>query len=130
MQTVLIVFMAFWIYEEYQNNVYLQAYVNGNLNGISFGLITLVSIALFTIVALALYLNLRRTRRELEGVLSKDRIGLDGTRVGQTDAREEEHLIEMIRKNAPVMSSGTGGSMPVLKRRDTRYSQEEQGSNQ
>ena len=130
MQTVFIVFMAFWIYEEYQNNAYLQAYVNGNLNGISYSLIVLISVALFSIVALALYLNLRRTRRELEGVLSKDRIGPDGTRVGQTDAGEEEHLIEMIRKNAPVMRSGTGGVMPVLRRKDTRYSQEEQGSSQ
>jgi len=65
-----------------------------------------MSVALFTIVALALYLKLRRTRKELDGLFSTDRIGPDGTRVGRVDAREEEHLIEMIRKNTPVMALG------------------------
>jgi hypothetical protein len=130
MQTVFIVFMSFWIYEEYQNNTYLQAYVNGNLNGISYSLIVITSIALFTIVALALYLKLRRTRKELEGLVLTNTTGPDGTRLGRVNAREEEHLIEMIRKSTPVMSSGADGSMPVLRRRDTRYSQDEQGSGQ
>jgi hypothetical protein len=128
MQTVFIAFMSFWIYEEYQNNAYLQAYVNGNLNGTSFSLIVIISIIVFTTLALALYLKLRRTRKELEGMLSTQSAG---TRAGHgLDTRTEEHLIEMIRKTTPAMNSGTGGPMPVLRRRDTRYSQDEQGQGQ
>jgi hypothetical protein len=126
MQTVFIAFMSFWIYEEYQNNAYLQAYVNGNLNGISFSLIVIISIIAFTTVALALYLKLRRTRKELEGMLSTESVG---TRAGHgLDTRTEEHLIEMIRKTTPAINSGTGGSMPVLRRRDNQYSHQEQDS--
>ncbi len=123
--------MSFWIYQEYQNNTYLQAYVNGNLQSGSFTAIVFISIGLFTIVAIGLFLKLRSTRRELEGVLSTGTIGRDGTRRGQAgDARAEEHLIEMIRKTTPIMNSGAGGPMPMLRRRDPQYSQEEQGSSQ
>src|SRR5437879_11890506 len=64
-QFLVILFMSFWIYEEYLNNSYLQAYVGGNLQGVSFTATVLISIGLFTLVAVALYAKLRRTRREL-----------------------------------------------------------------
>src|SRR5467141_3871555 len=130
-QTLIILFMSFWIYQEYQNNTYLQAYVNGNLQAGSFTTLVFISIGLFTIVAIGLFLKLRSTRKELEGVLSTGTIGRDGTRRGQAgDARAEEHLIEMIRKTTPIMNSGTGGPMPMLRRRDPQFSREEQGSSQ
>jgi len=130
-QTLIILFMSFWIYQEYQNNTYLQAYVNGNLQAGSFTTLVFISIGLFTIVAIGLFLKLRSTRKELEGVLSTGTIGSGGTRRGQAgDARAEEHLIEMIRKTTPIMNSGTGGPMPMLRRRDSQYSREEQGSSQ
>src|SRR5712691_2349191 len=69
-QTVIILFMSFWIYQEYQNNVYLQSYVNGNLQAGSFTTLVFISIGLFTIVAIGLFLKLRSTRNELEGGLS------------------------------------------------------------
>ena len=82
-------------------------------------------------VAIGLFLKLRSTRKELEGVLSTGTMGSGGTRRGQAgDARAEEHLIEMIRKTTPIMNSGTGGPMPMLRRRDPQYSREEQGSSQ
>jgi len=128
-QTVIILFMSFWIYQEYQNNPYLQSYVNGNLQAGSFTTIVFISISMCTIIAIGLFLKLRSTRRELEGVLSAGTIGRGGTRRGQAgDARAEEHLIEMIRKTTPIMNSGTGGPMPMLRRRDSQYSREEQGS--
>ena len=122
--------MSFWIYQEYQNNTYLQAYVNGNLQAGSFTTLVFISIGLFTIAAISLYAKLRNTRKELEGYLSTGRIGPGGTRGQAGDARAEEHLIEMIRKTTPIMNSGTGGPMPILRRRDSQYSREEQGSSQ
>ncbi|TMI22832.1 hypothetical protein E6H31_00805 [Candidatus Bathyarchaeota archaeon] len=123
--------MCFWIYQEYQNNTYLQEYVNGNLQSGSFTTLVFISMGLFTIVAIELFLKLRSTRKELEGILSTERIGPGGTRRGQEgDARAEEHLIEMIRKTTPIMNSGAGGPMPMLRRRDPQYSREEQGSSQ
>ena len=129
-QFLVILFMSFWIYEEYLNNSYLQAYLNGNLQGVSFTATVLISIGLFTLVAVALYAKLRRTRRELEGILSSEKVGTDGGRIGgRVDAGAEQHVIEMIRKTTPIMNSGTGGPMPTLRRVDPRYRPEEQGSN-
>src|SRR6266704_6609128 len=76
-QTLIILFMSFWIYQEYQNNTYLQAYVNGNLQASSFTTLVFISIGLFTIVAIGLFLKLRSTRKGLEGVLSTGTIGSD-----------------------------------------------------
>ena len=128
-QFLVILFMSFWIYEEYLNNSYLQAYLNGNLQGVSFTAIVLISVGLFTILAVALYAKLRSTRRELEGILSTEKVGPDGRRIGgSVDAGAEQHVIEMIRKTTPIMDSGTGGPMPTLRRVDPRYRPEEQGS--
>src|SRR3989442_4004909 len=80
-QFLVILFMSFWIYEEYLNNSYLQSYLNGNLQGVSFTAIVLISIGLFTIVAVALYAKLRGPRREMEGILSTEKIGTQGGRI-------------------------------------------------
>ena len=130
-QFLVILFMSFWIYQEYLNNVYLQTYVNGNLQVVSFTGIVLIAIGLFTIVAVAMYTKLRSTRKELEGIVSTETAGPDGSRRGQpVDTRVEQHLIEMIRKTAPDMNSGagTGGPMPTLRRVDSQFRREEQGS--
>src|SRR5437879_10997076 len=60
LQFVVILFMSFWIYEEYLNNSYLQTYVSGYLQGSLFTLIVLTSIGLFTIIFVALYTELYR----------------------------------------------------------------------
>src|SRR5205807_9170657 len=80
LQFLVILFMSFWIYQEYVNNVYLQSYVNFNLQGASFTAIVLISIGLFTIVAVALYAKLQSTRKELEGILSIEKCRTDGGR--------------------------------------------------
>ena len=121
--------MSFWIYEEYLNNSYLQTYVSSYLPGTLFTTIVVISIAFFTIVAVALYAKLRNTRKELEGILSTEKVGPNGRRIGgSVDAGAEQHVLEMIRKTNPIMDSGTGGPMPTLRRVDPRYRPEEQGS--
>ncbi len=128
LQTLVILFLSFWLYEEYQYNSYFQLYVNGFLQGSAFAAIVLISIVAFIGVAIVLYLNLRSTRKELEGLLSTKQVGLDGSGRGQAlDARTEQHLIEMIRKTTPIMNSGaTSGGMPVLRR--SQSTEEERSS--
>jgi len=128
LQTVVILFLSFWIYQEYLNNSYLQAYLTGNLQGISFTGIVLISIGLFTIVAIALYARLRSTRKELEGITSSETFRTGGRGRGQpVDTRTEQHLIEMIRKTMPIMDSRpkTDGPMPTLSRKDSQSRPEE-----
>jgi len=70
-QTFIILFLSFWIYQEYLNNPYLQSYVNSNLQGLFSTAIILTSIGLFTILAIILYAKLRSYRRELDRIVSK-----------------------------------------------------------
>jgi putative copper export protein len=129
LQTAVIVFLLIWVVEEYSNNFYFQAYVNSFLQGTAFTAIVLISIVAFTVIAIALYWKLRRTRKELEGLLSTGRVGSSGNGHGQVlDSQTEQHLIEMIRKTQPIMNSGASpGGMPVLRR---SQSPEEERSSQ
>jgi hypothetical protein len=130
LQTLVIMFLSFWLYEEYLNNSHFQAYVNGVLQGGAFTAIVLISIVAFTIVAIVLFLKLRSTRKELEGILSKEKAGSEGGGHSQPlDTRTEQHLIEMIRKTTPIMNSrsGTDGQMPVLRRRGSQSEEERSG---
>jgi hypothetical protein len=103
LQTAVIVFLLVWLVEEYSNNLYFQAYVNSFLQGSAFIAVVLISIVAFTVIAIALYWKLRRTRRELEGLLSTNRVESSGNGRGQVlDSRTEQHLIEMIRKTMPM----------------------------
>ena len=132
LQAIVILFLSFWIYQEYLNNTYLQRYVNGYFQGDFLTAIILMSIAAFTIVAVILFFKLRSTRRELAGLLSKGKVGRDNGGRGQLlDTRTEQHLIEMIRKTTPIMNSGSAaGEMPILRRTDSQSRPEEQGSSQ
>jgi hypothetical protein len=125
-QSLIILFLSFWVVEEYLNNAYFQVYVNSYLHGGSFSAIILISTSLLATVAGGLYAKLRNTRREHERILSSEKVGPDGSRLGQPlDTRTEQHLIEMIRKTQPIINSGSGtsGDMPPLRQT------EEQGSN-
>jgi hypothetical protein len=127
-QSLVILFLLFWLGEEYTNNLYFQAYVNSFVKGSTFAAIVLISIIAFTVIALVLFLKLRRTRRELEGLLSTEKVESGGSRRGQVlDSRTEQHLIEMIRKTTPIINSGsTSGGMPVLRR--SQSTEEERSS--
>jgi len=124
-QTVIILFMGFWIYEEYLNNVFLQAYVNGLFQGDALTAIILISAGAFATVAIILYARLRRTRKLLEAIISKETIGSYGGRLGEPlDKWTEQHLIEMIRKTSPIQNSrqSTSGQMPTLRRKGSQDS--------
>ncbi len=118
-QTVVIFFLSFWIFQEFQNNVYLQSYVNGFLQSSGVTLVAVASVGFFSFVAVLLSAKLHRTRKELETVLTAGRQPQSRT-TGFLDNRTEEHLIEMIRRTTPQPSpnSETGSSLPVLKRED------------
>lgn len=115
-QTAVILFLLFWLVEEYANNNYFQIYVNNFLQGTTFIAIVLISILAFTVIAVFLYLRLKKTRRELERLLSTGKEGSSGVTQGLLDNRTEQHLIEMIRKTNPIMNSGSSDNMPVLRR--------------
>ena len=127
LQTLVVLVLSYWVVEEYLNNFYFEAYVNSFLQGTLFSAIVLFSIAVFSIIAIVLYMKLRRTRKELQGLLSTEKVGSGGS--GQLlDNRTEQHLIEMIRKTQPIMNSGSASAgMPVLRR---SQSQEEERSGQ
>jgi hypothetical protein len=127
-QTVMILFMGFWIYQEYLNNPYLQAYVNGFFQGDSLTAIILISIGSFATVALALYARLRGARKKLVGIISKEAVGSYGGRLGEPlDKWTEQHLLDMIRKTAPIQNSrsSTSGQMPTLRHKGSQDSTEE-----
>ncbi len=68
LQTVIIVFLAFWVYQEYLYNQYLQNYVDGYFQGSGLLVVILGSVGIFTLVALGLYWKLIRARKGLEGL--------------------------------------------------------------
>ena len=117
-QTLVIVYFAFWSYEEYLNNAYFQSYVNASLLGSGFAIVALSSVGIFSAVASGLYMKLRRTRRELEDLAASEPSSSTGQGSGSVFAPQvEQHLIDMIRKSNPPNSTGSSG-LPVLRRED------------
>jgi hypothetical protein len=124
-QSLANLFMGFWIYQEYLNNPFLQSYVNGFLRGGSLAAIILALTGLSGIVVVGLYVRLRGARRKLFGMRSREVVGSDrGRRSGPLDERTEQHLIEMIRKTQPIITSGTSEGMPTLRRKDPQSPEE------
>ncbi len=118
LQSIVIFSLSFWIYQEYQNNQYLQMYVNTSLQGTELAIIALASITGFSTVALILYKKLQRAQKELDEVLSNDTARKAVTRSPSIlDQKTEQHLIDMIRAG-PTPLTVQGGPMPVLKRTD------------
>src|SRR2546422_9528335 len=69
LQSFVIAYLGFWMYENYQNDFYFQAYVNASLQGSGFAIVALSSVGIFSAVAMGLYLKLLRTYRELENLI-------------------------------------------------------------
>jgi len=124
-QSLANLFMGFWIYQEYLNNPFLQSYVNGFFRGGSLIAIILGLVGLSAIVVAGLYVRLRGVRKTLYGMRSRETGGLDrGRRSGPLDERTEQHLIQMIRKTQPIITSGTSDTMPTLRRIDSQSPEE------
>ncbi len=118
LEMVVIFFLSFWIFQEFENNVYLQSYVNSLLQSSGVTLVALGSVGFFSAVAVLLYVKLHRTRKELETVLTEEHQPQNKT-TGFLDNRTEEHLIEMIRRTTPQPPANSEtGSPPLLKRED------------
>ena len=122
-QSFVIAYLGIWMYENYQNDFYFQAYVNTSLQGSGFTIVALSSVGIFSAVAMGLYLKLRRTHRELENLILTEHSAPEEQ--GSSTILEphvEQHLINMIRKTTPTDTTGTSSSMPVLKREDNQFS--------
>ncbi len=123
LQTGVIFFLSFWIFQEFENNVYLQIYVNGFLQSSGVTLVALGSVGFFSVMAVLLFAKLRRTGKELETVLTGERQPQEKP-TGFMDNRTEQHRIEIIRRTTPQPPADpvTGSPLPVLKREDPAQS--------
>jgi hypothetical protein len=77
LQLVIILFLSFWIFQEYLNNRYLRSYVSDSLRGTALNLLFLVAIGSFIIIAVLLYARLRSYNRELKRIISTGKFGRD-----------------------------------------------------
>lgn len=119
LQTLIILSLSFWLHQEYQNNQYLQTYVNTSLQGTGFVAVALATITGFSTVAVVLFKKLRQAHRELEEVLSNETVREAVTRApGFLDAKTEQHLVEMIRRSESTESRMQKGPMPILRQID------------
>ena len=108
LQTLVIVFLAFWAYQEYAYNQYLQDYVNSSLQGTGLLFVILGSISVFALVGIVLYSKLRHTRRALETAdkaTSSKREAAGSRKI--LEPNMEQHMIEMLRRTTPADSSGS-----------------------
>jgi hypothetical protein len=120
-QSFVIAYLGFWVYENYQNDFYFQSYVNSSLQGSGFTVVALSSVGIFSAVAMGLYLKLRRTHQELAHLILTEHSGAEesGSK-GILEPHVEQHLIEMIRKATPNDASSGSSSMPILKRDESQ----------
>ena len=70
-ETVMILFLSFWIYQEYVNNRYLRTYVDISLQAEALAAKILLSIGLL-VIAMVLFAKWRRYRNELNVILSRE----------------------------------------------------------
>src|SRR5437870_1165980 len=122
-QSFVIAYLGIWMYENYQNDFYFQAYVNTSLQGSGFTIVALSSVGNFSAVAMGLYMKLRRTHKELEHlIMTEDSTPEEQGSSTILEPHVEQHLINMIRKATPGDTSGASSSMPILKRQDNQSS--------
>ena len=122
-QSFVIAYLGIWMYENYQNDFYFQAYVNTSLQGSGFTIVALSSVGIFSAVAMGLYMKLRRTHKELEHlIMTEDSTPEEQGSSTILEPHVEQHLINMIRKATPGDTSGASSSMPILKRQDNQSS--------
>jgi hypothetical protein len=116
-QSFVIAYLVFWMYENYQNDFYFQAYVNSSLQGSGLAIVALSSVGIFSAVAMGLYMKLRGTNRRMENLISTGPSATEGQAPKTIlEPHVEQHLIEMIRKSTPTEASDSSSSIPVLKR--------------
>jgi hypothetical protein len=125
-ETFVILFFTYWMYAQYTSDIYFQAYVNSLLGDNGLLLVIVGSIMLFAMIGIGFYARLHSTKKTLdlalENTSQSDKSGSSSSSKPITilEPHVEQHLIEMIRKNAPSdnapSGTNTSGSMPVLKK--------------
>jgi hypothetical protein len=133
-ETLTIVFFSFWFYQEYTYNTFFQTWLNGYIQTNQLFLLTIFSGITFAAVAVGVVLRSHhaKTNLALSSVSKEKATSLSTTRTGNLDLGTEQHLIDMIRRNAspasstnqaqaqipPTTNSPSGQGMPTLQRRD------------
>lgn len=121
LQTGIIVFLAFWVYQEYLYNQYLQDYVSSFLQGGGLLVIILGTVGILALVGLGLYLKLIRGRRGSDG--SKKVRGATNQTVGSKrilDPNVEQNIAETMRRTPAQASSDT--PRPLRSREESQAS--------
>jgi len=133
-QTLVILFFSFWFYQEYTYNAFFQSWLNGYIQTNQLFLLTMFSGLTFAGVAVGVVVRSHHAKANLAlATASKEEAtSLGTTPTGNFPVGTEQHLIDMIRRNATPGStsnqtqaqatSGTsppsGQRMPTLQRRD------------
>ena len=133
-QTLVILFFSFWFYQEYTYNTFFQTWLNAYIQTNQLLLLTMFSGLTFAGVAVGVIVRSHHAKANLAiaSALKDTSASLDTTRTGNLPVGTEQHLIDMIRRNAtPGSSSGqsqaqtspsptppSGQGMPTLQRRD------------
>ncbi len=121
-QSVIIIFLAFWVYQEFLYNQYLQDYVNSYFQGSGLLVVILGSIVAFVLVGMVLYSKLRRARGVLEESGQVKRVKKEDAGSSKIlEPHVEQHLIEMLRRTTPADPSSSQ-PMPVLNREEPQAS--------
>ncbi len=113
-QFLTILFFGFWMYQEYQYNAFFQLYVNSFLNDNEFLLIAVFGVLGFLGTGLGMYVRTHGKGHSLE--LATDGGNLSPTSRepsisgGKLDSHTEQHLIDMIRKTVPPVSTTSSAS--------------------
>ncbi len=120
LQTFAILFLSFWIFQEYQNNKYLQAYLNTSLQGTGFTLIAILTVTGFGIAAILLFRKMREVQQELDEILSTESVRNAATHSrNYLDHKTEQHLMSMIRRTQPAETTTQTSLTPTLKQLDS-----------
>ena len=122
LQTGIIAFLAFWAYQEYVYNQYLQDYVSGFLQGGGLLVVMLGTVGILALVGFGLYWRFIRAREGLQG----SERGSDVKRPTAStrkllEPHVEQNLREMLQRTKPA-ERFTPQSMPMISREENQVS--------
>jgi len=107
LQTLILFFLSYWMYEEVQNNIYLQTYLYALPFGRNLPAIAIGFIASIDTGTIALYVWLSRAKRGVIRAASSQQPAMSSVGTGFMDSHTEQHLVDMIRKKNQAENQGT-----------------------
>src|SRR5437867_4165415 len=101
-QTLVILFFSFWFYQEYTYNTFFQSWLDGYIQTNQLLLLTMFSGLTFAGVAVGVVVRSHHAKANLAlATASKEAAtSLGTTPAGNFPAGTEQHLIDMLRRNA------------------------------